>query len=71
MVGRCLVAYITATSLTDVFYVARRLTDRMRAWEAVGACRDQLHILSVGRAELRAALDGPGTDFGLFSKACG
>jgi predicted nucleic acid-binding protein len=56
-------AHFTATSLTNVFYVARRLTDRARAWGAVGACLDQLYTLPVGARELRAAASGTGNDF--------
>jgi predicted nucleic acid-binding protein len=56
-------AHLTATSLTDVFYVARRLSDRVRAWEAVGACLDQLYLLPVGLAELLAATAGAANDF--------
>ena len=38
-------AHITATSLTDIFYLSRRLIDRTRAWIAVGMCLDQLYVL--------------------------
>jgi predicted nucleic acid-binding protein len=48
-------AHLTANSLTDVFYVARRHANRETAWQAVEACLDQLHIISVGFAELQAA----------------
>jgi predicted nucleic acid-binding protein len=56
-------AHLTATALTDVFYVARRLTDRARAWRAVGTCLDQFFVLPVGVRELRAAASGSGDDF--------
>jgi predicted nucleic acid-binding protein len=48
-------AHFTATSLTDVFYVSRRLVGRPRAWLAVGACLDQLYIIPVGLPVLQAA----------------
>ena len=48
-------AHITATSLTDIFYLSRRLVDRTRAWIAVGTCIDQLYILPVGLPVLQAA----------------
>lgn len=56
-------AHMTATSLTDVFYLARKLTTRVRAWESVGVCLDQFKIIPVGRAALAAAVAGPGDDF--------
>lgn len=56
-------AHVTATSLTDVFYLARRLTDRAKAWESVEACLDQFTILPVDRIELSGAVHGPGDDF--------
>lgn len=49
-------AYVTASSITDVFYVARRLAGREKAWRAVEAIIDQLYIISVGSDELRKAL---------------
>jgi predicted nucleic acid-binding protein len=55
-------ASITASSLTDLFYVTRRLADRERAWSAVRVCLDQLAILPVSAAELQAAASGPGAD---------
>jgi predicted nucleic acid-binding protein len=48
-------AHITATSLTDIFYLSRRLIDRKRAWIAVGTCLDQLYVLPVGLPVVRAA----------------
>jgi len=56
-------AHLTATSLTDVFYIARRLKDRARAFDAVRKCLDQLYILPVGIPELKAAMASPGNDF--------
>lgn len=55
-------AYVTASSLTDIFYVSRKLVSRERAWKVIQVCVDQLAILPVSSAELRAALVGPGTD---------
>jgi hypothetical protein len=48
--------HITATTLTDIFYLSRRLIDRTRAWLAVGTCLDQLYILPVGLPVLQAAV---------------
>jgi predicted nucleic acid-binding protein len=61
--GGQIAAHMTANSLADVFYVARRLTDRPQAWRAIGTCLDQLYILSVGLRESRAAASGTGNDF--------
>ena len=33
-------AHMTATSVTDVFYVARCLAGRAQAWRAIRACLD-------------------------------
>lgn len=57
------VAYVTATSLTDIFYVTRRQAGRERAWELVQATLNQLSIISVGGDELEAAAMLEGNDF--------
>lgn len=57
------VAYVTATSLTDIFYVTRRQAGRERAWELVQATLNQLSIISVGGDELEAAVMLEGNDF--------
>ena len=57
------VAYVTATSLTDIFYVTRRQAGRERAWELVQATLNQLSIISVGGDELEAAVMLQGNDF--------
>ena len=57
------VAYVTATSLTDVFYVTRRQAGRERAWELVQATLNQLSIITVGADELEAAIMLEGNDF--------
>ena len=56
-------AHMTATSVTDVFYVARRLVGRNQAWQAIRACLDQLYIIAVGATELQAAATLGGRDF--------
>jgi predicted nucleic acid-binding protein len=48
-------AHMTATSVTDVFYVARRLAGRDQAWRAIRACLDQLYVIAVGATERRTA----------------
>lgn len=56
-------AHISATALTDIFYIARRHADRDQAWLAIRACLDQLYIISVGINELQAAAAKEGHDF--------
>lgn len=56
-------AHITATSLTDIFYVSRRLAGRAKAWVAVGTCLDQLYILPVGLPVLQSAARTGDGDF--------
>jgi predicted nucleic acid-binding protein len=56
-------AHITATTITDVFYVARRHAGREQAKRAIHACLDQLYIIAVGAAELQSAATLGGPDF--------
>ena len=56
-------AHITATSLTDIFYISRRHANRDRAWLAVQACLDQLYVISVGFNELQMAATFGDSDF--------
>jgi predicted nucleic acid-binding protein len=58
-----IVLYVPASTLTDIFYIGRRLVGLERAREAVGHCLDQLGIIPVDRAVLQAALLVPGPDF--------
>ena len=58
-----LAAYITATSLTDIFYISRRITDRAKAWQIIEICLDQLHVISVDIYELQLAKTLSGNDF--------
>jgi predicted nucleic acid-binding protein len=56
-------AHVTATSLTDIFYISRRHAGRDRAWLTIQACLDQLHVISVGFNELQVAATLGGSDF--------
>jgi len=58
-----LAAHITANALTDIFYIARRHSGRDQARLAIRACLDQLHVISIGFHELRAAMALAGNDF--------
>ena len=57
------VACITATSLTDIFYITRRYAGREKAWQAVHTSLDQLSVIPVGIDELRLATTLNGNDF--------
>lgn len=48
-------AHVTATSLTDIFYIGRRHAGRDKAWLAIQACLDQLYVIAVGFNELQIA----------------
>ena len=56
-------AYVTATSLTDIFYITRRYAGREKAWQAVHSSLDQLSVIPVGIDELRLATTLNGNDF--------
>ncbi len=58
-----LTACLPASSLTDIFYVARRLTDIARAQQAVQICLDALEIGLVDRSILERAQMLSGSDF--------
>ena len=56
-------AYVTATSITDIFYIIRRYAGREKAWQAVYSGLDQLSVVPVGVNELRLATTLDGDDF--------
>ena len=56
-------AFVTASSLTDLFYLSRRHSGRERAWDVVRSCLDDLYVIGVSIIELRSALNRPGIDF--------
>jgi predicted nucleic acid-binding protein len=58
-----LTGFITATTLTDIFYVARRLADLARARQAVQVCLAAFEIVPVDRAALERAQQMRGPDF--------
>lgn len=58
-----LVLHLAASSLTDIFYIGRRLTNREKAWDAVETCLNTFEFCTVGEETLRSALAGPGRDF--------
>ncbi len=64
-IGSGLVAgYVTATTLTDIFYIARRQTQSIeRARQAVSITLAVMEICPVDRAVVAAALTSGMTDF--------
>jgi len=58
-----LTAFVTATTLTDIFYVARRLFDLTRARQAVEVCLEAFEVVPVDRGALERAQQLRGSDF--------
>ena len=57
------IAYVTATTLTDIFYISRRYGGLEKAWRLVHAVLNQLPVISVGPRELKLATALVGNDF--------
>lgn len=55
--------FITATTLTNIFYIARRQTDVHRAHQAVRICLDAFTICTVDQSVLEHAYLLSGKDF--------
>lgn len=55
--------WVCASSITDIFYIARRLTDVIRVRAAVGLCLATFMICPVERGTLEMADGMPGNDF--------
>ncbi len=58
-----LTGYITATTLTNIFYIARRHTDLSRAFQAVDLCLQAFEVCPVDRQALNEARKLSGSDF--------
>ena len=58
-----LTGWLTASSLTDIFYIVRRASNLQAAQDAVRLCLKTFTICTVDRATLEAAADLSGTDF--------
>jgi predicted nucleic acid-binding protein len=58
-----LTGYLPASAVTDIFYVARRLTDIARARQVVQVCLDAFNIATVDRAVLERAQALSGSDY--------
>jgi predicted nucleic acid-binding protein len=58
-----IVGHITATSLTDIFYISKRLTNIEKARNAIRTCLDAFEVCAVGRDALERAESMSGDDF--------
>ncbi|HLB46163.1 MAG TPA: PIN domain-containing protein [Anaerolineales bacterium] len=58
-----LVGYISASTLTDIFYVARKLAGLDAARRAVRICLDAFEICPIDRSTLELAAALSGADF--------
>ena len=56
-------AHVSASSITDIFYISRRLVGAERARRTIRACLDSLQIVGVTRELLDAADRRPGHDY--------
>lgn len=56
-------AFLVASTLTDIFYIARRLTDLETAHKAIRLCLDTFQICPVDRQALEYAQTLLGNDF--------
>jgi predicted nucleic acid-binding protein len=55
--------YVTATTLTNIFYIARRQTNLQQAFQAVDICLQAFEVCVVDRQALAYARLLPGADF--------
>ncbi len=55
--------FVTASSMTDIFYIARRASSLPTAHAAVQVCLDAFNICAVSRQTLEQALTLTGSDF--------
>lgn len=60
---RKILGCITASTLTDIFYIARKHAGQADAFNALRVCLDAFAICQVDRRALEEALDLPGNDF--------
>jgi predicted nucleic acid-binding protein len=55
--------YITATSVTDIYYLSRRQVGHARAIAAIAECLSAFQVLAVAGRDLELAIERSGTDF--------
>ncbi len=57
------VACLSASTVTDIFYICRKLAGLQNAFDTVGFCLKNLQLCSVTKIELERALEFQGRDF--------
>lgn len=57
------IGYMPAPTLTDIFYISRRIGGPEKAFEAIDLCLNAFELISVDRAVIDAARSLPGADF--------
>jgi predicted nucleic acid-binding protein len=55
--------YVTASSMTDIYYIIRRLSNHQTALEAVLTCLEAFEIIAVDKVALQQASELSGKDF--------
>jgi len=60
---RRIVGYLTASTITDIFYIARRLAGLEVAQDSVRVCLEAFEVCAVDRQALEQAAALPGSDF--------
>jgi predicted nucleic acid-binding protein len=55
--------YVTASSMTDIYYIIRRLATHQTALEAVLTCLEAFEIIAVDKVVLQQASELSGKDF--------
>jgi predicted nucleic acid-binding protein len=61
--GGRITAYLAASTITDIFYIARRATGRQQAWVAVDRCIRTFAMLGIDQRTLAYAMSLPRVDF--------
>lgn len=61
--GGQITAYVPASAITDIYYVARKLTDNVLARQSVQVCLDAFNVGTVDRAVLERAQALSGSDY--------
>lgn len=54
---------VTASTITDIYYVSRRLAGQQKAREAIRVCLDAMTLLPIDRGVLVSAFSREGADF--------
>jgi predicted nucleic acid-binding protein len=61
--NKLLDGYVAAVSLTNLFYIMAKHSDRAAAWRGLNICLDTFAICEVNREILELAAKMPGRDF--------